>query len=301
MLVDGELYVTGRLKDLVVVRGRNHYPQDIEHTAIAAHPAVRPGGCAAFAVPGGDGERLVVVAEVKGAGLPGAGEPEVARELRAAIAVEHQVSVGDLVLTRPGRLPRTSSGKIRRAAARAEYLERSGDTAACGDAPSTTTATRTSRDGRPVDAFRSTNPDFERAVRDAVLTMPAAMHLGFTFARIAPGEVEIVQPYRPELTQHDGYVQGGVLGALADFAGGSAAGALLPPGYVNMTVDYTVKILGPARGDRVLARGRVVKAGHTTSVAAADVLTVDGSGETLCATALVTMRNVKLPGAGDPR
>ncbi|WP_083419266.1 PaaI family thioesterase [Pseudofrankia sp. BMG5.37] len=125
--------------------------------------------------------------------------------------------------------------------------------------------------------------------------MPAARHLGFVFGRIAPGEVEIVQPYREELTQHDGFIQGGVLGALADFAGGSAAGTLLPPGWTNMTIDYTVKIVAPARGDSVVARGRVVKPGMTLSVAAADVFALGDTGETLCATALVTMRNLRIP------
>lgn len=139
------------------------------------------------------------------------------------------------------------------------------------------------------------NPDYEAFVKAVVLGMPAARHLGFDFGRMAPGEAEIVQPYREELTQHDGFFQGGVLGALADFAGGSAAGTLLPPGWVNMTTDYTVKILAPAKGERLVARGRVVKAGRSTTVAAADVSAVTGGEETLCATALVTMRNVKLP------
>jgi uncharacterized protein (TIGR00369 family) len=124
--------------------------------------------------------------------------------------------------------------------------------------------------------------------------MPAAKHLGFEFGRMAPGDVEIIQPYRKELTQHDGFFQGGVLGSLADFAGGSAAGTLLPAGWVNMTIDYTVKILAPAKGEDIVARGRVIKAGQTITVAAADVYSANGPGQTLCATALVTMRNIKL-------
>lgn len=139
------------------------------------------------------------------------------------------------------------------------------------------------------------NPDFAQAVTSAVLSMPAAKHLGFSFGRIAAGEAEIIQPHREELTQHDGFFQGGVLGSLADFAAGSAAGTLLPPAWVNMTVDYTIKLLAPAKGEKVVARGRVVRAGHTTTVAAADLYACDGDGETLCATALVTLRNVKLP------
>ncbi|KAA9159631.1 PaaI family thioesterase [Amycolatopsis acidicola] len=142
--------------------------------------------------------------------------------------------------------------------------------------------------------MEAANPEYAEAVRAVVLSMPAAKHLGFTFGRIGPGEVEIVQPRRPELTEHNGFFQGSILGALADFAGGSAAGTLLPAGWVNMTIDYTVKILAPAKGEQVIARGRVVKAGRTTTVAAADLYAVDGGEESLVVTALVTMRNLKV-------
>jgi uncharacterized protein (TIGR00369 family) len=145
-----------------------------------------------------------------------------------------------------------------------------------------------------VRPWHAENPDFEQAVRRVVLSMPAARYLGFEFGRVAPGEVEIVQPHRTELTQHDGFLQAGVLGALADFAAGSAAGTLLQPGWVNMTIDYTVKILAPARGPTVVARGRVIKPGALLTIAAAEIFSVDAAGETLSATALVTMRNVKL-------
>lgn len=145
------------------------------------------------------------------------------------------------------------------------------------------------------DDVNAANPDFARVVTSVVLSMPAAKHLGFSLGRIEPGEVEIIQPCRAELTQHDGFFQGGVLGSLADFAAGCAAGTLLPAGWVNMTVDYTVKLVAPAKGEKVVARGRVVKAGHTMTVAAADLYSCAGTEETLCATALVTLRNVKLP------
>ena len=111
---------------------------------------------------------------------------------------------------------------------------------------------------------------------------------------MAPGEVEIVQPYREELTEHNGFFQAGVVGALADFAGGSAGITLLAPGWVSMTVDYTVKLLAPAKGEKIVARGRVIKPGQMMTVAAADVYAANGSDEKLCATAFVTMRNIKL-------
>lgn len=142
--------------------------------------------------------------------------------------------------------------------------------------------------------FEATNPDYDKYVRSAVLSMPAAKLFGFNFNYLKPGYSEIEQPSRKELTQHNGYFQGGVLGALADFAGGSAAGTLLPPGWINMTVDYTVKLVSPAAGEKLLARGRVISASQSTTIAAADLFAVKQGKETLCATALVTMRNIPM-------
>lgn len=146
-----------------------------------------------------------------------------------------------------------------------------------------------------VTSWTPANPDFAQVVTSALLSMPAARHLGFRVARLSPGEAELVQSRREELTQADGYLQGGVLGALADFAGGAAAGTLLPVGWLNMTVDYTVKIVAPAKGDQVIARGHVLKPGSVMTVAAADVYSASGTEETLCAVALVTLRNLRAP------
>lgn len=134
------------------------------------------------------------------------------------------------------------------------------------------------------------NPDYDAFIRGVITTMPALRHLGIEVVALSPGHAEVRLPERAELTQHDGYVQGGLLGTLADVAAGCAAGTELPAGWVNMTADYTVKLVAPARGT-LTAHGRVVSAGRSVSVAAADVLDADG---TLCATALVTMRNVAL-------
>jgi uncharacterized protein (TIGR00369 family) len=144
--------------------------------------------------------------------------------------------------------------------------------------------------------WEAANPGFEQAVRAAIGTMPAARHLGFALGRVAPGEAEVIQPVTREITQHDGFVQAGVLGTLADFAAGAAAGTLLPPGWTNMTIDYTVKILAPGKGGEITARGRVLKPGSLITIAAADLYAIDGpaSEETLCAVALVTFRNIRV-------
>ncbi|MFF4014803.1 fatty acyl-AMP ligase [Streptomyces sp. NPDC001843] len=123
-VLDGQLIVTGRLKDLIVVDGRNHYPQDVEATAQEAHPVVRRDRLAAFGVPGPDGERVVVVAEhVRTTSLAGIDVPDLVRAVRAAVSARHGLRLADVVLVPPGAVPRTSSGKVSRALTRARYLE----------------------------------------------------------------------------------------------------------------------------------------------------------------------------------
>jgi amino acid adenylation domain-containing protein len=117
----GELFVTGRSKDLVILRGRNHYPQDLEATASASHPALAPGGAAAFAVDVDGEERLVVVAEVRREERKADPRP-ILDALRRALADEHEVALHAAVLIRPLSLPKTSSGKVRRGACREAFL-----------------------------------------------------------------------------------------------------------------------------------------------------------------------------------
>jgi long chain fatty acid CoA FadD26 len=123
-VLDGQLIVTGRLKDLIVVDGRNHYPQDVEATAQEAHPAVRRDRLAAFAVPGTAGERVVVVAEhTRTTSLDSLDVPALARTVRAAVFAGHGLRLADVVVVPPGTVPRTSSGKVSRSLTRARYLE----------------------------------------------------------------------------------------------------------------------------------------------------------------------------------
>ena len=117
---DGELFVTGRLKDLIVVRGRNLYPHDLERTAEESHPALRPGGAAAFSVETDGEERLVLVVEVER--RREAESAEAAEAVRSAVLQEHEVSPWEVVPIRAGTLPKTSSGKVRRGACREAYL-----------------------------------------------------------------------------------------------------------------------------------------------------------------------------------
>jgi acyl-CoA synthetase (AMP-forming)/AMP-acid ligase II len=118
----GELYVNGRLKDLIVMRGRNFHPHDLERLVDESHPALRPGYAAAFSVEAGGAERLVLVAEVRRDRRRGLDAAEVIGRVRAAVRAEHAVDPAAVVLLRPGGLPKTSSGKTQRATARAAFL-----------------------------------------------------------------------------------------------------------------------------------------------------------------------------------
>ncbi|MCV7226139.1 long-chain-fatty-acid--AMP ligase FadD32 [Mycolicibacterium komossense] len=139
---EGELYITGRVKDLVIIDGRNHYPQDLEWSAQESTKAIRTGFVAAFSVPANQlpdevfenahsgltrdpddtSEQLVIVGE-RAPGTHKLDQAPIADDIRAAIAVRHGVTVRDVLLTPAGAIPRTSSGKIGRRACRAAYLD----------------------------------------------------------------------------------------------------------------------------------------------------------------------------------
>lgn len=112
----GELFVTGRIKDLLILAGENHHPEDLEHTAANARPDLGGDAFAAFAIEADGRERLVLVHEGTSAG-------EVGDVIREAIARRHEIEVWDYVVVRKGSLPRTTSGKLQRSLLRERYLE----------------------------------------------------------------------------------------------------------------------------------------------------------------------------------
>jgi 8-amino-7-oxononanoate synthase len=120
-LENGELFCTGRIKDLIIINGLNHYPHDIELTAEKCHPAMRSGAGAAFSVEQDGKQRLVLVQEVE------RGERREAHlafdAIRKSVQREHEVTLDAIVLIKPGSIPKTSSNKIQRHACRAAYLE----------------------------------------------------------------------------------------------------------------------------------------------------------------------------------
>jgi acyl-coenzyme A thioesterase PaaI-like protein len=138
------------------------------------------------------------------------------------------------------------------------------------------------------------SPAFQQLER-LVLSMPMAQTLGLKFTRIAPGEVEVEIPVLDAFTFRPGQLQATPVFAIGDFAAVAAAGTTLPPGWINATVDATLKLIAPAQGVALRARGRVIDAGKLLTVCAADVFAVAQDGtETLCATLLGTARNIDM-------
>src|SRR6266702_127393 len=121
---DGELFVTGRIKDLIIIRGINHYPQDIERTVQSLDSGLRENGGAAFSVPGENGEEtLVIVQEVERTARRRIDTAEIKGQIREAVADSHELSARHIALIRPGALPKTTSGKIQRKLARRLWLD----------------------------------------------------------------------------------------------------------------------------------------------------------------------------------
>ncbi|MET9700745.1 amino acid adenylation domain-containing protein [Streptomyces sp. NPDC006529] len=184
LLHEGELYVTGRLKDLIIVRGRNHYPQDIEQTVSAVHPALRANCGAAVQVElGGDAE-LVIVQEVSRDHQDG-DLPALARAVREAVAEAHGIRPAAVVLIRAATLPRTSSGKVQRHVCAASYREGELTALAHSGRPQGAADERTA--ALDAAALRAAGPAERPALLLAALRGLLAARLGLAVEDLAPG------------------------------------------------------------------------------------------------------------------
>jgi uncharacterized protein (TIGR00369 family) len=132
----------------------------------------------------------------------------------------------------------------------------------------------------------------ELAERVLALAGGATGAAGITVELAEPGRVHLGISRRDDLVQFKGNFHGGVISGLADLAAGGAVTTTLPPGRAVVTISLHVNFLAPAKGERLVAKGSVVKAGGTVGVASVEVVTLDGGQEHLCATATVTFRTV---------
>lgn len=117
--------------------------------------------------------------------------------------------------------------------------------------------------------------------------------LGATLGKVAPGEVEIILVPRPEISQQHGFVHGGALGALADSAAGYAALSMMPADRGVLTTGFKIDLLAPAAGERIIARGRVVKSGRTLTLAQTEILAEKQGQEHLIALLTATLMSIE--------
>ena len=120
-------------------------------------------------------------------------------------------------------------------------------------------------------AFEPADPDFAARVRDSFGRQRVMDLIGASLARVEPGLVEIVLPYRPDLSQQHGFFHAGVTSTIADSAGGYAAFTLFPADSSVLTVEYKINLIAPADGERLVATGNVVKPGRTLTVCTFEV------------------------------
>jgi uncharacterized protein (TIGR00369 family) len=135
---------------------------------------------------------------------------------------------------------------------------------------------------------RVRNLNFAEEIAASFARQGALRTIGAELDHIAPGLCRVRLPVSDAVSQHLGFVHGGILGMLADVAGCYAAMSLFDPGHEVLTIEYKINFLAPARGREVLAVGRIVRAGRRMSVAAADIFALEGDVRLACAVAQLT-------------
>ncbi|HEX7964481.1 MAG TPA: PaaI family thioesterase [Gammaproteobacteria bacterium] len=138
-------------------------------------------------------------------------------------------------------------------------------------------------------ALTPADPGFEARVRDSFARQRVMATLGARLVRVAPGEVDLELPFRADLTQQHGYLHAGIVTTLLDSACGYAAFSLMPADATVLSVEFKTNLLAPAAGERLLARGRVLRAGRTLTVCEASGVMLDGGGEKAVAHMVGTM------------
>jgi uncharacterized protein (TIGR00369 family) len=138
------------------------------------------------------------------------------------------------------------------------------------------------------------NADYVGVVRSSFAHQGLMRLYGAQLTRVEPGSVEIVVPFRSDLTQQQGFFHGGVTTAIVDTACGYSALTLMPEGCEVLSVEFKINLFAPARGDRLVARGHVVRSGRTITVCQGDAYAVTADGETHCATMTATMMRIDL-------
>lgn len=141
--------------------------------------------------------------------------------------------------------------------------------------------------------FDIRDENYKARIEESFVRQGFMKFLGARLSKIGPGEIEIQVPHDDNLTQQHGYFHGGLIGTIADNAGGYAAYSLMAATDSVLTVEYKLNILAPAKGELLVARGRVTRPGRRVNVCQSDVFIVNGKNEKLCATMLGTFMTLE--------
>ncbi|CAN5435197.1 PaaI family thioesterase [soil metagenome] len=142
-------------------------------------------------------------------------------------------------------------------------------------------------------SFDPPDPDFAERVRESFARQRAMETLGASLLRVAPGEVDVEMPYRVDFTQQHGFLHAGIVTTVLDSACGYAAFSLMPADAAVLSIEFKVNLLAPARGERLIARGRVTRAGRTITVCTGDAFMIEEGRERHVATMLATMMTLR--------
>jgi uncharacterized protein (TIGR00369 family) len=137
--------------------------------------------------------------------------------------------------------------------------------------------------------FEPKDPAFAARIRESFVRQKVMGLIGAALTRVEPGRVEIELPFRDDLTQQHGYFHAGIVGTIADSAGGYAAYTLMPAGSSVLSVEYKMNLLAPADGERLLASGQVIRPGRTLTVCDLEVVVIKKGARTLCARGMQTL------------
>lgn len=138
-------------------------------------------------------------------------------------------------------------------------------------------------------SFTPRDPDYAARIRAGFDAQPLMGFIGAALTAVAPGRCVIELPFRPELAQQNGFFHGGIVGTLADNAGGFAGYTLMAADAGVLTVEYKLNLMAPAQGERLIAEGQVLRAGRSLVVSRAEVYVLGPAGKTHCATMQQTL------------
>ncbi len=149
-----------------------------------------------------------------------------------------------------------------------------------------------------MSAMKTPNPDYAERLRASFARQGLMTTLGAELGEIGPGACDVVLPYSERVTQQHGFFHGGAIGAIADVACGYAGFTLVDVGSTMLTVEYKLNLVAPGRGERLIARGRVLRPGRSLCVVEGRVYGVIDGAEKLCAVSLQTMMRIDQPADG---